>query len=138
MAKCVFYECRNLVEPGRTKCIVHRHRSQCTAPFCRNQAYARGRCVRHGARKHCLMPGCTHYRRSGGHCARHGTLLRKQMQDANGELATSLEPLAFVPADDAACDLALNVDEWATLQTLLHDPHHVHFQAAVSDTSNDQ
>ncbi|KAF0718716.1 Aste57867_1528 [Aphanomyces stellatus] len=132
MTKCLFYECRNPVEPGSAKCVFHRNRSQCNAPHCRNQAYARGRCVRHGARKHCMMEGCTHYRRAGGYCARHTTMLRKsnaglvphdappsiKVEHANTVVVLH-EPLAFVA--DVTPAPRLNPADWAFVQYLLHD-----------------
>ncbi|ETV97345.1 hypothetical protein H310_09682 [Aphanomyces invadans] len=125
MIKCLFYECRNAVEAGSAKCIFHRNRSQCNAPHCRNQAYARGRCVRHGARKSCLLEGCTHYRRAGGYCARHTTAIRKhghvlnQINDAV-EQGCSLEPLEFV-CTSSPTPWKLDWADWAMVRDLLRD-----------------
>ncbi|KAF0703091.1 hypothetical protein AaE_015561 [Aphanomyces astaci] len=129
MIKCLFYECRNAVESGSAKCIFHRNRSQCNAPHCRNQAYARGRCVRHGARKSCLLDGCSHYRRTGGYCARHTTAIRKHGQalhdlndmESSGSFS-NLEPLAFAyNTTTSATSWKMDLADWAIVRDLLRD-----------------
>ncbi|KAG9408589.1 hypothetical protein AC1031_020445 [Aphanomyces cochlioides] len=72
--QCVFHKCVNPVVPGFDKCNTHRHRRQCIADDCGNQAYARGYCVRHGGMKKCAHLDCHVNAFVGAFCARHDSL----------------------------------------------------------------
>ncbi|CAK4711024.1 hypothetical protein AeMF1_007543 [Aphanomyces euteiches] len=76
LQECVFPNCVNPAVVGNDKCKTHRHRRQCLADDCGNQAYARGYCVRHGGKKKCAYPDCHVNAFVGDFCARHDSLHR--------------------------------------------------------------
>ncbi|RHY72244.1 hypothetical protein DYB30_009439 [Aphanomyces astaci] len=86
---CVFKDCTQPVHSSfpsssQSKCLFHRNRSQCEAPDCSNQAYARNRCVRHGAKQTCVADGCTQNRRLGLFCSKHADADSKKRCSVTG------------------------------------------------------